>query len=210
MPQRADGPAAAPPAVVIACAALVREIQALSRANGWSHLQVMALPAELHSRPQLIPPAVQAAIDSARRQGLRVLVAYGDCGTGGRLDALLQAEGVERIPGAHCYEFLSGSTLFEGFQDAEIGTFYVTDFLVRHFQRLVIRGLGLDRRPELAALCFGHYRRLLYLAQTRDPGLQQRARAAAERLGLEYVCHYTGSGELGRTLLNFNRDLVRY
>ncbi|MCB1852665.1 MAG: DUF1638 domain-containing protein, partial [Gammaproteobacteria bacterium] len=132
---------------------------------------------------------------------------YGDCGTGGRLDALLEREGVERIPGPHCYQFFAGHEQFERFSEAEIGTFYLTDFLVRHFDRLVIRGLKLDQKPELQPLLFGHYRKLLYLAQTEDEDLQRRAQAAARRLGLDYAYHYTGSGGLNHSLQRFNRQL---
>jgi len=199
--------AAAVTAVVIACSALMRELTAMIRANGWRHVEVRCLSAELHSRPEQITAAVQQAIHQAKQRGLQILVAYGDCGTGGRLDALLEAERVERIPGAHCYEFFAGSAQFTRFTEAEIGTFYLTDFLVRHFDRLVIRGLGLDRRPELEPLYFGNYRRLLYLAQTVDPQLQQRAARAAQRLGLAYHYHYCGSGGLGSALARFNRRL---
>lgn len=198
---------AVPGAVIIACSALLREIQALTKANGWSHLEVATISAELHNRPERIPDAVQTLIEAAKRKGQTVFAAYGDCGTGGRLDALLEREGVERIPGAHCYQFYSGSEQFQQFEEAELGTFYLTDFLVRHFDRLVIRGLGLDRKPELEPLLFGHYRKLLYLAQSEDQELQQRAQAAAQRLGLRYAYHYTGSGELGRSLQRFNRQL---
>ena len=198
---------AVPGAVIITCSALLREIQALIKANGWTHLEVATISAELHNRPERIPDAVQASITAARRKGQLVFVAYGDCGTGGRLDALLEREGVERIPGAHCYQFFSGSEQFKQFEEAELGTFYLTDFLVRHFDRLVIRGLGLDRKPELEPLVFGHYRKLLYLAQSEDQELQQRAQAAAQRLGLSYAYHYTGSGELGVSLQRFNRQL---
>jgi hypothetical protein len=198
---------AAPGAVIIACSALLREIQVMIKANGWTHLEVATVSAELHSRPERIPDAVQTLIAAAKRKGQLVFAAYGDCGTGGKLDALLEREGVERIPGAHCYQFYSGSEQFQRFEEAELGTFYLTDFLVRHFDRLVIRGLGLDRKPELEPLVFGHYRKLLYLAQSEDPELQQRAQAAAQRLGLSYAYHYTGSGELGRSLHRFNRQL---
>ncbi|WP_428623911.1 DUF1638 domain-containing protein [Sedimenticola sp.] len=198
---------AVPGAVIITCSALLREIQALIKANGWTHLEVASISAELHNRPERIPDAVEKLVDTARAQGQLVFVAYGDCGTGGRLDALLEREGVERIPGAHCYQFYSGSEQFRQFEEAELGTFYLTDFLVRHFDRLVIRGLGLDRKPELEPLLFGHYRKLLYLAQSEDEELQQRAQAAAQRLGLSYAYHYTGSGELGRSLQRFNRQL---
>lgn len=194
-------------AVIIACSALMKEIHDLSRANGWSHLQVECLPAELHSRPETITPAVKKAIEKAKMNGLQAFVAYGDCGTGGQLDALLEEEGVDRILGAHCYEFFSGSDQFNRFTETEIGTFYLTDFLVRHFDRLVIRGLGLDKKPELEPLYFGNYRKLLYIAQTTDLNLQARAKAAAKRLGLEYDYHYTGSGDLGDALQNFNQQI---
>ncbi|MCP3868392.1 MAG: DUF1638 domain-containing protein [Gammaproteobacteria bacterium] len=197
-----------PSTVVIACSALMKEIHELSRANGWNHIRVECIPAELHSRPEKIPGAVKAAIDKARNRGSQIFVAYGDCGTGGRLDVLLKAEGVERIPGAHCYEFFSGKDQFARFGEEEIGTFYLTDFLVRHFDRLVIRGLGLHEKPELEPLYFGHYRKLLYLAQTDDPMLKKRAMAAAERLGLVYEYHYSGCGGLGDSLVSFNRKLV--
>jgi hypothetical protein len=198
---------AAPGAVIIACSALLREIKALIKANGWNHLEVAAISAELHNRPDRISGEVATLIDAARAKGQLVFVAYGDCGTGGRLDTLLEREGVERIPGAHCYQFYAGHEQFEQFGEAEIGTFYVTDFLVRHFDRLVIRGLALDRKPELQPLLFGHYRKLLYLAQSEDEELQRRAQAAARRLGLNYAYHYTGSGELNHSLQRFNRQL---
>jgi len=193
-------------AVVITCSALMRELNAVFRANDWSHMQVECLSAELHSRPEKIPGVVEKAIHKAKARGQRIFVAYGDCGTGGRLDALLEEEGVDRIPGAHCYEFFAGKDQFDRFQEAEIGTFYLTDFLVRHFDRLVIRGLGLDKQPELKPLYFGHYRKLLYLAQTVDSDLKSHARMAAKRLGLEFEYHYCGSGVLSSALVGFNRQ----
>ncbi len=194
-------------AVVITCSALMREIHQLSQANGWSHLKVECISAGLHNRPEKITAMVKQAIITAKKSGLSVFVAYGDCGTGGQLDALLEEQGVERILGAHCYEFFSGTDQFSRFTEAEIGTFYLTDFLVRHFDRLVIRGLGLDKKPELEPLYFGNYRKLLYLAQTIDPDLKIRAEAAAKRLGLEFDYHYTGCGNLGEALRDFNRRL---
>ncbi len=194
-------------AVVITCSALMREIRQLSRANGWSHLKVECISAELHNRPEKITASVKQAIAKAKAKGLSVFVAYGDCGTGGQLDALLEEQGVERIMGAHCYELFSGADQFSRFTEVEIGTFYLTDFLVRHFDRLVIHGLGLDIKPELEPLYFGNYRKLLYLAQTIDPDLKVRAEAAATRLGLEFDYHYTGCGNLGEALQYFNRRL---
>jgi hypothetical protein len=121
-----------------------------------------------------------------------IFVGYGDCGTGGRLDALLDEYGVGRLPGAHCYEFFAGGERFEELAEDEPGTFYLTDFLTRHFDSLVFRGLGLDRNPELRDSYFCNYRRLLYLAQTKSPELEAEARKCAERLGLDYRYHYTG------------------
>ena len=186
--------------LVIACGALAREIAALRRANDWPHLDVRCLPPDLHNRPERIPGAVRDAIRANREQYAAILVAYGDCGTGGALDDVLREEDVERIPGAHCYEFFAGSDAFAELADEEPGTFYVTDFLLRHFDRLVIRGLGLDRHPELAAQYFANYRRLLYLAQIDVPERLHAARAAAERLGLEFAHRATGYGALATTL----------
>jgi hypothetical protein len=186
--------------LVIACGALAREITALRAANGWDGLHLQCLPADLHNRPERIPEAVRDAIAAARGRYRRIFVAYGDCGTGGRLDAVLAAEGVQRLPGAHCYAFYAGEAAFEALAQAEPGTFYVTDFLARHFERLVIEGLGIDRHPELAPLYFGNYRRLVFLGQTADPAaraaLRDRARQAAARLGLAFEEHHTGYGAL--------------
>ncbi|MDX1655441.1 MAG: DUF1638 domain-containing protein, partial [Candidatus Competibacteraceae bacterium] len=139
-------------------------------------------------------------IHAGRGRFSRIFVAYGDCGTGGELDRMLAEEGVERLPGAHCYQFFAGERAFEELSEEEPGTFYLTDFLARHFQRLVIQGLGLDRHPQLAPLYFGHYRRLVYLAQRRDPDLEARAREAARELGLDYQYRYTGYGDLAGSL----------
>lgn len=186
--------------LVIACGALAHEIVALRRANNWPHLDVQCLPADLHNRPQLIPDAVRAKIRQFRERYASIFVAYADCGTGGLLDVVLQEEGVERIPGAHCYEFFAGSSAFAALAEAEIGSFYLTDFLLDHFDRLIIRGLGLDRHPELLPVYFGNYRRLVYLAQIEKPGQVQAAQAAADRLGLGFEYRVTGYGELERSL----------
>lgn len=190
----------ATPVLVIACGALAREIVALKRLNGWSALDVQCLPPELHNRPEQIPGAVKAAIDAGRARYERIFVAYADCGTGGLLDAVLVDERIERLPGAHCYEFFATAAVFGRLSDAEPGTFYLTDFLVRHFDRLVIAGLGIDRHPELAGEYFRNYRKLAYLVQLPDAELAAAARAAAARLGLEYEEHNTGYGDLASSL----------
>ena len=182
--------------LIIACGALAQEISALRRANGWDHLDVRCLPADLHNRPEKIPAAVRDLIHASRDRYRTIFVAYADCGTGGRLDAVLREEGVERIPGAHCYEFFATTPVFTEMADAEPGTFYLTDFLLRHFDRLIWKGLGIDRHPQLLPLYFGNYRRLIYLAQTEAPELRAKAKKAAERLGLAYEYRFTAYGDL--------------
>src|SRR3984885_8073601 len=172
--------------LIIACGALAREIAALRRMNQWTALDVRCLPAELHNRPERIAPAVRDEIRAHRDRYRTIFVAYGECGTAGQLDAVLAEEGVERIPGAHCYQFLAGAPVFEELCEAEPGTFYLTDFLLRHFDRLVIRGLGLDRHPELFSTYFGNYRKLVYLAQAPDSHSQAEAREIALRMGLQF------------------------
>ena len=192
-----------PRTLVVACGALANEITAVVRRHGWSALEVRCLPARWHNSPERIPGGVREKIREARAEGdfERVFVAYGDCGTGGALDAVLEAEGAERIPGAHCYEFFAGRAEFAALHDAEPGTLYLTDYLARNFDRLIIRGLGIDRHPELEPMYFGNYRRLVHLAQTRDEALRGAAQAAAERLGLEFEHRFTGYGGLERFLV---------
>ena len=186
--------------LIIACGALAHEIVALIRAHGWDNFSVQCLPAELHNTPERIPGAVRDKLRELRSRYDHVFVAYADCGTGGQLDRLLEQEGIERLPGAHCYEFFAGARAFSALAEEEVGTFYLTDFLARHFDRLLIRGFGLDRHPELVSMMFGHYTRLVYLAQTENPDLCERARAAADWLGLEYEYRFTGYGDLESTL----------
>ena len=189
--------ALAPPrTLLIACGALAREVLALIRLNGLSHMQLACLPAKLHNTPSRIPQAVRSKIRAARGTYEKVIVLYGDCGTGGELDAVLEDEGVERIPGPHCYAFYSGVDAFLARAEAEATCFYLTDYLARHFERLVIAGLGLDRHPELLPLYFGNYEKLVYLAQVPDPQLELKAKAAALRLGLAYEHRPTGYGGL--------------
>jgi hypothetical protein len=189
-----------PRTLVIACGALAREIAALKRANRWDALEVRCLPAELHNRPERIAPAVRTVIEAHRGQYAQMFVAYGDCGTGGELDRVLREEGIERLPGAHCYEFFATSRVFAQLADTEPGTFYLTDFLLRHFERLVIRPLGLDRHPELTEIYFRNYRRLVYLSQVSRPEAIEQARRIAERFGFQFEHRLTGYGELGTRL----------
>jgi len=186
--------------LLIACGALAREIAALKRANAWQALDVRCLPAELHNRPERIAPAVREAIRENRAAYARIFVVYGECGTQGQLDAVLAEEGVERLPGAHCYEFLATPAVFASLSEAEPGTFYLTDFLLRHFERLVIRPLGLDRHPELTPEYFRHYKKLVYLAQAERPGAIDEARRIADSFSFEFEYRFTGYGQLGTHL----------
>lgn len=185
-----------PRVLVLACGALAREIIDLIRREGWWHMEITCLPAIWHNTPQKIPEGVRQKIRDARPHYDRIYVAYADCGTGGRLDQVLEAEGVERLPGAHCYATFATQPRFSEMADREPGCFYLTDFLARHFERFVIEGLGIDRHPELAEMYFGNYTTLVYLAQSHDPSLEAKAEAAASRLGLAYRRVDTGYGEL--------------
>ncbi|MBV8496527.1 MAG: DUF1638 domain-containing protein [Gammaproteobacteria bacterium] len=186
--------------LLIACGALAREIAALKRANGWSGLDVRCLPAELHNRPERIAPAVQAAIRENRERYARMFVLYADCGTRGELDRVLREERVERLPGAHCYEFYATAPVFAALADAEPGTFYLTDFLLRHFERLVVQPLGLDRHPELTEVYFRNYKKLVYLSQAPRAGAVEEARRIADSFGFAFEHRATGYGELGTRL----------
>jgi 5-methyltetrahydrofolate--homocysteine methyltransferase len=164
------------------------------------HIEFQCLPAELHNRPDEIPAAVRGLIETYGGDFDRIFIGYADCGTGGLLDAELQGEEIQRIPGAHCYEFYSGSGTFEQLAGEEPGTFYLTDFLVHAFDRLVKEGLGLNRHPELMKQYFGNYRRVVYLAQRDCVKLQKMAREQADYLGLDYQYVYTGLEPLKQVL----------
>jgi len=184
------------PILVITCAAIAREVNEIKKLGQWEQMDLQAITADLHSRPEKIPAAVAARIDNARGRYRHIFVAYGDCGTSGELDRVLEERGVKRLPGAHCYDFLAGRESYRQMQDDEPGTFYLTDFLAQHFRRLVIEILGIDRHPELKEMYFGNYTRLVYLAQTESEELTALARAAADELGLRFERVFTGMGEM--------------
>src|SRR3954471_13865974 len=186
-----------PRLVIVGCGALARELLALTA--GIPGVRVEAIDAKLHMRPQKIAEAFAAKVEVVRERfgrDVRIFAGYADCGTGGALDAYLERESIERIEGAHCFEFYAGAAAYEALQEEEVGTFYLTDFLARQFDSIIVAGLGLDRHPELRDAYFGNYRRLIYLAQTDDDELTSRARAAADRLGLAFERRPTGYGEL--------------
>ncbi len=188
---------------MIACAALTRELRFVLAPLG-DAIEVEYLPSPLHNRPERIPAAVEAVLDAIGDQYDHVVVAYGDCGTGGLLDALLEPRGIARIPGSHCYEFFAGTSVFAAMHEEEFGTFFLTDYLAKHFDALVFNGLGLDRHPELRDTYFGNYVRVVLLAQSDDPSLVALGQAAADRLGLAFEYRRTGLGpfdEVMRSLL---------
>lgn len=184
--------------LIIACGALAKEFVAVRAANGWTDAQlaVTCLPGIWHNRPEKIPAGVRAKIRWGKKRFRRIFVLYGDCGTGGMLDVVLKEEGVERIDGPHCYDFFAGHTAFDQMMEEELGTLFLTDYMARHFDRLIWQGMGLDRHPELRDAYFGHYRRVVYLAQIDDPALTEKAEAGAKRLGLAFERRFTGYGEM--------------
>jgi hypothetical protein len=187
---------------VIACGAIAREVLAVSRLNGLDHIDLHCLPAIYHSYPQKIAPAIEAAIVEARGRGFeKIFIGYADCGTGGDIDKICAREGIERLSGPHCYSFFNGNEDFAVRADEDFTAFFLTDFLARQFEAFVIQPLGLDRHPELKDMYFGNYKKLIYLSQEEDEGLQRKAKEAADYLGLEYEYRFTGYGDLARELL---------
>jgi hypothetical protein len=182
--------------LLLACGALAREIVDLIERNRWTAFDLQCLPAKWHNTPDKIVPALRDKIRAARGSYASIFVLYGDCGTGGLLDAMLAEEGVERIDGPHCYAFFSGNARFAETADDDVTAFFLTDYLARHFDKLIWTGLGLDRHPELLPLYFGNYTKIVYLAQTRNEDIAKKAMAAAQKLGLAYEYRFTGYGEL--------------
>ncbi len=200
-----------PSVLILACGALARELKAISSVNGLSNVTVECLPGEYHMRPEKIVPALEARLSSHLDGGNcdtdtgsgdggsrydTIFIGYGDCGTGGALDRFCATHGLQRLPGDHCYQFFAGHERFLQLHEAEPGTFYLTDYLAKHFDRFVVEALGIDTHPELAELYFGNYRRLVYLCQVADPAVDAKAREAARRLGLEFELVVTGYGDL--------------
>ncbi|MGH8923135.1 MAG: DUF1638 domain-containing protein [Acidimicrobiia bacterium] len=181
--------------LIIACGALARELGDVLKGSGLDWVDIECLPAVLHNTPQQITEAVRERIDRASGRYEQIFVGYADCGTGGMLDRMLEERGIERLPGAHCYEFFAGVDRFARLHEDDPATFYLTDFLVKHFDRLVWQGLGLDRWPQLRHDYFGNYRRLIYLSQLESAELVLRAEEAAKRLGLSFEHHHVGYGD---------------
>ena len=186
--------------LLIACGALAHEVLALKRLNGWDHLDLQCLPANLHLYPDRITPAVAAAVAEYRDDYASIFVLYADCGTGGQLLEKCKELGVSMVEGPHCYSFFEGNDRFAELTETEFTAFYLTDFLVRQFDAFVWRPMGLDRHPELRDIYFGNYTKLVYQAQTDDPALDAKAQDCAARLGLAYERRFTGYGDLATVM----------
>jgi hypothetical protein len=184
---------------LIVCGALAREVLALKGKHGWD-VDVLGLPVLLHNHPERIPPAVMSRINQVKHQYAHLIVVYGDCGTSGSLDQLLAGEGIQRIVGPHCYEMYADGK-FERLMAEQPGTFFLTDYLVGSFEPLVLQGLGIDRNPLLRDDYFKNYTRVVYLAQRDDPRLKEKARWAADQLGLPLEIIQTGYGLLEKRLV---------
>ena len=191
-----DPAAQSSPILIIACGALAQEIVQLQTLNGWNHLHLKCLDAELHNRPHLIAGKLREKIAQHRNEYNNIFVAYADCGRGGEIDRVLEDENIERLPGAHCYSFFAGEQRFREISEQELGSFYLTDFLAKHFERLVIKGLKLDQHPELRDQYFGNYTRVVYLSQEDNPSLRDLAKNAALFLGLDFEHEHCGYGDL--------------
>ena len=191
-----DPAAQSSPILIIACGALAQEIVQLQTLNGWNHLHLKCLDAELHNRPHLIAGKLREKIAQHRNEYNNIFVAYGDCGSGGEIDRVLEDENIERLPGAHCYSFFAGEQRFREISEQELGSFYLTDFLAKHFERLVIKGLKLDQHPELRDQYFGNYTRVVYLSQEDNPSVRSLAKNAALFLGLDFEHEHCGYGDL--------------
>lgn len=190
--------------LLIACGAVAKEIIALNKLNSWNHLEITCLPAIWHNTPDKIPQGVRNKIQENKDIYGNIVVVYGDCGTGGELDRVLEEEGVKRIDGVHCYAFFTGLSAFDQMHEDDITCFYLTDYLVRHFDTLIMEGMGIAKHPELLPMYFGNYTKLVYLAQTEDQKLQELAQQAAEKIGLEYQYKFTGYGELSSFMSAIN------
>ncbi|MBB6352778.1 DUF1638 domain-containing protein [Aminobacter aganoensis] len=189
--------------LVIGCGMIAREVLTVKERLGLDHLELTCLPADFHFRPDRIAPVMDKAITEAKAEGYQhIYVGYADCGTGGLLDRVCERHGVERIAGPHCFAFYQGAEAYAKVGEADMMSFYMTDFLCRQFDAFFIKPLGLDRHPELVTDYFGNYEKLIYLAQTDDPALDKVAEDAARMLGLVYERRATGYGDLPQALAN--------
>src|SRR5215467_15216190 len=197
--RREDASAPSPALAVIACGALGSHVREISARRGWA-VELHSLPSLLHNHPERIAPAAERLARDLQARGLRVALGYADCGSYGALDDLCARLSLPRLPGLHCYDVLAGPARLREMFEREPGTYLLTDFLVRSFRRSVLAELGLDAHPELWPDYFGHYRRLVWLAQARNETLDAEAAAVAEMFRLPLTVIDVGTGGLEREL----------
>ena len=186
--------------LIIGCGAIAHEVREIIELNNWDNVRLQCLNADLHNTPKILPAKIKESIDSNINDYSKIFLAYADCGTGGLIDLILKDYDIERLDGAHCYEFYSGSSVFEELSEKEIGTFYLTDFLVKNFDRLVVDGLGIQKYPALKEEYFKNYKNVVYLAQKQDNVLESKARECADYLNLEFSALFTGLNNLENQL----------
>ena len=186
--------------LIIGCGAIAHEVREIIELNNWDNVRLQCLNADLHNTPKILPKKIKEAIDTNLNDYSKIFLAYADCGTGGLIDLILKDYDIERLDGAHCYEFYSGSSVFKELSEKEIGTFYLTDFLVKNFDRLVIDGLGIQKYPALKEDYFKNYKNVVYLAQKQDNVLESKARECADYLNLEFSVLFTGLDNLENQL----------
>ena len=186
--------------LIIGCGAIAHEVREIIELNNWDNVRLQCLNADLHNTPKILPKKIKEAIDTNLNDYSKIFLAYADCGTGGLIDLILKDYDIERLDGAHCYEFYSGSSVFEELSEKEIGTFYLTDFLVKNFDRLVVDGLGIQKYPALKEEFFKNYKNVVYLAQKQDNVLESKARECADYLNLEFSALFTGLNNLENQL----------
>ena len=195
------------PVEILACGALAGHVRSIADRRGWP-VAVRSLPAVLHNRPQKIVMEAERAVVRALDSGRTIALAYADCGTYGALDSVCAKYGVRRLPGLHCYDVFAGASRLAAMFDAEPGTYVLTDFLLRGFDRLVLAELGLDRYPQLWPDYFGHYRRLVWLAQEPTPALEAEAERVAGMFGLPLTRVDTGVTRLEAALADLGAEVV--
>jgi hypothetical protein len=183
---------------LIICGALGREVLDIVSSHGWD-AEVVGVSAMDHMLPERIGPDVEKRILELRQRYERLIVVYGDCGSKGVLDEILKRHAIERIDGAHCYQMYAGAE-FQALMDEEPGTYFLTDFLVRAFRGTILKGMGLDRFPQLKDDYFANYKRIVYLVQKDDPGYREKAQKIADYLGLPLEMRVTGYGKLEEQL----------
>ncbi len=190
---------------MIACGALGGHIRAIAARRGLQ-IEVRCLPSILHNSPKQIAPQAEHLAAELQQDGFTVVLAYADCGSYGALDEVCERLGLRRLPGLHCYDVYAGPEQIEAVLAAEPGTYLLTDFLVRSFRFSVLESLGLDRYPELWPDYFGHYRRVVWLAQDPEPALAAEAEHIAGRFGLPLTRIDVGTQRLEREVLNMLDD----